>query len=1138
MEVFLLMLLIFQAGQWDYGDSRVSIGLCTQCTQRVSPWGHQGKLVHVRYLCCRLPYYDNCTATFQIELLISGDINPNPGPDTTPITVSKFTAISYTCDQLVQISNASPAKHVLSSSVLNRLNCLGILNISTSVSKPNHHYKTHRGKKAGRRRQNPIPCIVNNPCSSFHVQLPQVGANLNNLRTLAHVNSLIQSGTTVCLWNAHSIRNKSAELCDYITDHDVDIMFLTETWLNSEDDVVIGECTPPGYTFLNVPRLSQNRGGGIGVLFKTHLKLRLKQADPLNSTFEHAHVTNSSSSVNFIIVYRPPPSCVNNLKLSTFLHEFDSFIDVISLLPGKLILLGDFNVHWDNPTKPDVNHVLTTTTAANLIQHVHEPTHTSGHVLDLVFTRNDDFIIKDCTIHENLMSDHSVICLLLDQLKPSPMQKTSTLRNYRQIDHSDFILSLSDLIDSRPAETDTNTYLNWYNSGLSHILDRHAPAKTITRTVKHRAPWYNATIHEARQKRRQAERRWRKSRSTHHRELYIESKKSVTDLSIESKKAFFHDRLSTCDSKEVYRIINTLLNNSTHHLPNCDSYALLSNQFSHFFQTKISNIRHELDSQSCSSSFVDPVDINFQPLLTLRLATHGEISKIISNSPNKSSRLDPLPTWMLKENLTQLLPIITDIVNSSLSSGIFPTAAHRAIIKPLLKKSSLDKNVLTNYRPVSNITFIGKIIEKIACARLSEHMNLHNLMDPYQSAYRPKHSTESALIKVKNDIMFALDCNKVTLLVLLDLSAAFDTIDHCILISRLSSRIGIGGVALDWFQSYLKGWTSQVDIAGELSNPTIANFGLPQGSVFGPLGYTVYTLPIGDITRHHQISYHIYADDTQLYISFNPKVPGEMNRAISKLEKCISDIKIWMTVNKLKLNDDKTEFFVAASPHNRKLMTNISITIGNSSISPSESVRNLGAFFDSPMSMTSHITYISQTVNYYLRNISRARRFMDEPTCHYAVRSLVLSRLDYCNGLLSSVPNVHIKRFQRLQNWAARLVFAVNRKHDSIPLMHSLHWLPIHRRIMFKHLLFVYKSFHNLVPTYLSDCLSIYVPKRENLRSGDDVLRLDYPRTRVQAGDRTFSVCASRAWNNLPISIRSSASVTIFKKSLKTHLFV
>ena len=186
--------------------------------------------------------------------------------------------------------------------------------------------------------------------------------------------------------------------------------------------------------------------------------------------------------------------------------------------------------------------------------------------------------------------------------------------------------------------------------------------------------------------------------------------------------------------------------------------------------------------------------------------------------------------------------------------------------------------------------------------------------------------------------------------------------------------------------------------------------------------------------------------------------------------------------------------------------------------------------------MSTHITNVCKSATFHLRNITKIRKYIDQSTCHHAVRSLVLSRLDYCNGLLSSLPASHTDRLQRLQNWAARLIFQVDRRHSSAPLLKSLHWLPVQQRIVFKLALYVYKCLNSQAPTYLSNCLTVYVPRR-NLRSCNDYLRLYYPRTRILAGDRTFTVTASKKWNALPKTVRKSASVTVFKKSLKTSLF-
>ena len=280
-----------------------------------------------------------------------------------------------------------------------------------------------------------------------------------------------------------------------------------------------------------------------------------------------------------------------------------------------------------------------------------------------------------------------------------------------------------------------------------------------------------------------------------------------------------------------------------------DSASRLANQFSSFFVGKIRKIRDEVDACDVlvDTQFSDTVNENIPLFENFQLITQSDLSRIIMSSATKSCRLDPIPTWFLKENLDHLLPLLTNIVNQSLSTGTFPKGAHSAIIKPLLKKPSLDQNDLKNYRPVSNLTFLGKLIEKAACTQLGHHIESNNLFDSFQSAYRSRHSTESALVKVKNDIMFALDSNQVVLMVLLDLSAAFDTIDHQIFVSRLFKRIGVRSTVLSWFQSYLSGWSSQVDIAGKLSNSTILEFGLPQGSIVGPIGYSIYTLPVGDI---------------------------------------------------------------------------------------------------------------------------------------------------------------------------------------------------------------------------------------------------------------------------------------------------
>lgn len=587
--------------------------------------------------------------------------------------------------------------------------------------------------------------------------------------------------------------------------------------------------------------------------------------------------------------------------------------------------------------------------------------------------------------------------------------------------------------------------------------------------------------------------------------------------------------------------MNSLLNNQAKQLPTFDDPKDLSTRFARFYTNKISDIRSDLDNDPDKPDileFSDSCPVSCVPLNEFAEMSTDEVRKVISGSSNASCILDNHPTWLLKQHVEEHLPAITAIVNKSLLSGIFPSVAHRAIVTPLIKKPSLDKEVLKNYRPVSNLSFVAKVIEKSAATQLVEHLNVNSFSDPLQSAYRALHSTETALIKVLSDIIADIDSRRAAFIVLLDMSAAFDTVDHKILLNRLKERFGIFGTAYAWFESYLHGWASQVSISGILSDPVTANFGVPQGSVLGPLLFTCYSNPIGDIVRSFSLRYHAYADDLQIYASFDPRIPGDMEKTVTNITECIVEIRKWLSANYLKLNDSKSEFFITGSYHSLKQVdtSRIELAIGDSKIKISPVIRNLGCFLDSNMSLTAHIDNLRKSILFHVRNLWRIRRFIDEETCHHAVRALVTSRLDYCNALFTILSAKDIGRLQRLQNSAARLVFSVGRMTEAAPLLQTLHWLPIQQRITFKVLLYVFKAFNNLAPPYIAELFTVYIPSR-CLRSAMDKHRLVVPRSHLLIGDRAFVVAAAKAWNSLPLFIRTSNSIQSFKCNLKTHLF-
>ena len=310
-------------------------------------------------------------------------------------------------------------------------------------------------------------------------------------------------------------------------------------------------------------------------------------------------------------------------------------------------------------------------------------------------------------------------------------------------------------------------------------------------------------------------------------------------------------------------------------------------------------------------------------------------------------------------------------------------------------------------------------------------------------------------------------------------------------------------------------------------------WGVLQGSVLGPILFTIYTLALGDIVRHRDLNGHVYADDMQIYVSFDIK--DNPSHQVNRMERCIKDIKMWMAGNHLKLNDNKTEVITFTAPNVEMIMPIDVIQIGDYSIPPVQCVRDLGVVFDSHMTMHENITKTCAACYFHLRNISSIRDSLTDEATIELVHAFVSSRIDYCNSLLYGIPEYAIKKLQRVPNLAARVVTRSSKYSSITPTLKKLHWLPVKYRIIFEVVLLTFKVLHGVAPHYLKTVLQSYIPFR-SLRSETGKL-LIIPKAQRKLGCHSFAVAAPKLCNELPVNIRTTTSIVSFRSSLKTHLF-
>ena len=936
------------------------------------------------------------------------------------------------------------------------------------------------------------------------------------------------------LLNIRSLLNKASSVKDLICDEKRDIMFLTEIWLDSAAADTLALSCPTGYSFMNICR-EVKKGGGLAIIFSDILICKPLCLGTYSSFEYQATILECKCPVLMITVYRPP-----KLSKALFLTEIADLLSICSTDYDRALLTGDYNLHVDNALDKMAMEFIQLLNSFNFIQHIVGPTHERGHTLDLVISRGLSVTI-DRSI-ETGISDHQLLCfnMLVPEPKKNSTDCTIKKRFFSPSAASEFpghLACAPPLLESQSV----NDMVQHFNDNVRSALDKVAPVKTKRRHNAKVTPWLNEHIRSLKRECRRDERAWRKSKLTVHLHILKQSTAAYNKALRLARQAYFSGIINEnkTNARVLFSTIERILNPPQSYKQSIAATKDKCNEFAIFFDNKILNIRadimrnapstHPQTASAAGGVRCNGVNHSRERLTSFCIIDEDELRKTISLISSSTCSLDAIPTPFLKEVLDSVIGDLLKIVNSSLESGVFPDTLKSAVVRPLLKKHNLDPSVLSNYRPISNLPFLGKVLEKTIFHQLDMFLQTNKVHNKFQSGFRKGHSTETALVKVINDLRVSVDKKEVSVLLLLDLTAAFDTIDHKILIHRLEYWVGLSGTALSWFCSYLTGRKYNVKLADHISDSHDICSGIPQGSILGPLLFSLYILPLGELISNHGVNFHFYADDTQLYLSVAPDEPC----ALDPLVTCLTSIKCWMSENFLKLNEEKTEVLIVGSNEQRE---SIISRLGNLNVENGTAVKNLGVIIDAELKFDTHIKHVTKIAFYHLRNIARIRTFLSLDDATTLIHAFVFSRLDYCNALYSGLPKKSIDRLQLVQNAAARVLTKTKLREHITPVLASLHWLPVAFRIDFKVLLLVYKALNGLAPSYLGDCLVRYVPERPLRSSNADLLVVPKMNYR-KYGEAAFCFYGPNAWNALPLQLKRAASVEIFKAQLKTYLY-
>jgi len=920
--------------------------------------------------------------------------------------------------------------------------------------------------------------------------------------------------------NVRSLIPKFDNFRDILIEGNYDCMGVTETWtpLNFNLNLLRVE----GYRCYHLPR--GTRGGGVAVYVKIKFNFNVFLQEVFES-IEHLWIRLQlfGREVIFGVIYRPD----NNFN--SFLSKFEDALSSAHSAANYVMCVGDFNINGFNILSPACSRFTNCIETFLLQQIINEPTRVtpySSTLIDYIITQIDiPILASGVIVHHNLADHFLVYCIVDFKTSPDP-PVTRRFRNYHSFNYNNFILDLNSIFwDFIYYLDDIDQKVAYFNEKIVSLFDYHAPYVTRRFKTPHK-PWITDNVKLLISLREKAFKRSQRTGVVAHWEYYKELRNYTTYVERQEKKAYLEWCCRTSHPKELWkslRDIGVSINKKTHSSlpPDVDDPNALNDFF-------CSNQSNSPPNQEILNFYNNNVLENISNTFDFKEVKEDEIFKALNSCCSQAVGSDGVSIKMIKLCCPFLLPYIEHIFNFCIARSVFPSCWKLSNVVPLPKKS--NPTGVSDLRPISILSVLGKTFEKLISVQIQAHLNNFDIIPGNQSGFRAGFSCVSALNNVVDDVLRASDVGEVSVLVLLDFSRAFDTINHNILLAILH-YIGFSNKGTAMISNFLLHRFQRVVISGEFSNYNVVKSGVPQGSVLGPLLFAIYTSQLVCAVEHCKI--HMYADDTQIYKSFSP---SELQHSQSLIVNDIKNLICVSSKHNLNINPTKSTLMLLGSRQCReRVVGNVEVTVDNVIIPLVNEAKNLGVWFDSDLRFKKHISSSLQKSYSALKMLYSNRHLLNTHLKKFLCDSLVLSNLNYGDTLYHyCIDAADRSRIQRLQNSCLRFIYGLRKRDRISQTLQWAGWLDMSQRRFLHTACFYHRVLFSRTPPYLHNKIRYRTDVHNlNLRHRHT---LTIPKHNLELFKRSFTYNITSVCNSLPSDLLSMPP-SVFKSRMIKLLF-